>query len=183
MKTITFFGSGREKENITIPAPEINSVVALVSRYYRRVLFGGTNIGFMGEFAESCVSHNMEVESVLPGWFIEKHPELIFKKAKEVIVDSLSERKRYLSNTDAVLCYPGGVGTLDELFDIIARISLGEIAVVPIFLYNHERFYSPLLLQIEYGVKTGIIKVETQSFIHTFEHVDQLEVLLKKENL
>ncbi len=179
MKKITFFGSGIEIENYGAKTPEMKSMVRLVSKYYNEVLFGGTNIGIMGEFARTAKENNLKVTSVIPRWFAKKHKKLLFQGDKIVLVRSLAERKKILTHTDAVLCYPGGIGTLDELFDLMARILLDEIKPMPIIIYNFERFYSPLLLQIEYGIKIGIIKKKVMSFVYTFESVDQLERILE----
>lgn len=180
MKKITFFGSGVEIEKHKNEMPEIDSVVRLISKYYNKLLFGGTNIGIMGIFAKSAKKNDFQITSVVPKWFAEKNKNLIFRGDKLVLTSTLAERKKVLTNTDAVLIYSGGVGTLDELFDLIARISLQETKPIPMIIYNFERFYSPILLQIEYGIKTGIIKKEIMGFIYTFEQVDQLEVILEK---
>lgn len=180
MKKITFFGSGVELEKYGNNLPEINSVLASVSKKYDEVLFGGTNIGIMGKFATCAKENGLKISSILPKWFMDKYEELVFSRENLVLVDSLAERKKVLCQTDAVLCYPGGVGTLDELFDLLARISLEEIEPIPIIIYNFERFYSPILLQIESGIRTGIIKKEVMDNIHTFEQVDQLDKILGK---
>jgi hypothetical protein len=180
MKKITFFGSGIEIENYKNGIPEIKAVVKVVSKYYDELLFGGTNIGIMGEFARNAKENHFKITSIVPKWFAKKHKKLLFKEGKLILVDNLAERKKILSDTDAVLCYPGGVGTLDEFFDLIARILLCETKQIPILIYNFERFYSPILLQIEYCIKTGIIKKEVVDFIYTFEHIDQLEKILEK---
>lgn len=180
MKKITFFGSGVEEEKYKNEIPEIDAVVNLISKHYQEVMFGGTNLGLMGKFAESAKKKNMKITCVVPKWFAEKYKQYIFTGGKIVLTEDLSGRKKILEEADAVICYPGGVGTFDELFNIIARISLGEAKPVPIFIYNFERFYSPLLLQMEYGVKTGTIKKEVMDFIYTFESVDKLEEILNK---
>ena len=179
MKKITFIGSGIEMEKYKNEIPEINSVVKAISKKYEEVLFGGTKIGLMGKFAKSAKENNLKVMSVVPKWFADKHKDLLFSGDELVLTKDLAERKKILEKTDTVLCYPGGVGSIDELFNLIARISLGEIKEIPIIIYNFERFYSPIILQIELGIKTGMIKKEVMNFIYTFEHIDELERILE----
>ncbi|MGY4884351.1 MAG: LOG family protein [Nanobdellota archaeon] len=180
MKKLTFVGSGVEIEKYKNELPEVDSVVKVISKYYKDIMFGGTNRGLMGKFSESAKKNKLNVISVIPKWFTEKYPDYLFKGDKIILTENLAERKKILEDTDAMLCYPGGVGTFDELFNIIARISLGEIKPVPVLIYNFERFYSPLLLQMEFGVKTGVIRKDVMDFIYTFETVDQLEEILEK---
>jgi len=137
----------------------------------------------MNFFAEQCRTQGMEIESVIPVWFAEKYPNIVCNKSDtQILVDSLSKRKLRLMETDAIICYPGGVGTFDEMFDVLARISLGELKQTPMFIYNFERFYSPLLLQMEYGIKTKYIKEAALESVYTFEHSNQLRSVLKNLN-
>src|SRR6056297_1863598 len=118
MKKITFFGSGTE--DFQGEKPEIDSVVSTISQEYDELLFGGTNIGLMGKFATSAKENNMKVTSVVPEWFAEKHSDLMFPGDKKILAHDLAERKKYLEDTNAILCYPGGIGSLDEIFNILA---------------------------------------------------------------
>jgi len=179
MKKITFFGSGIELENYKCEMPEIDSIARLISKYYNHLLYGGTNIGIMGKFSTSAKKNGMKITCILPRWFFEKNKEYVFKGDEIILTNDLSERKDKLEKTNCLICYPGGVGTFDEIFNLIAKISLGEVKTIPIILYNFERFYSPILLQIECGIKTGLIKKEIWEFIYTFEHVDQLKKILE----
>ena len=180
MKTITFFGSGVERENVKSEMPEIRPVIERISRHYDEFRFGGTNIGLLGKVGEEALEHGLKVTPILPKWLAEEHEELVFSEENLILTDHLAERKRELSKTDAILCYPGGVGTFDEIFDVLARISMGEMDPVPVIIYNYERFYSPLLLQVEHGVKTGTIKEEVMDHIHTFEQIETLEQILEE---
>jgi uncharacterized protein (TIGR00730 family) len=180
MKKITFIGSGIELEHYNSDTPEIDSIVEVVSKYYDTLLFGGTTIGLMGAFASSAKKNNMKITCIIPEWFFNKNKAYVFKGDEIILTRDLSERKNRLENTNCLICYPGGVGTLDELFNLIAKISLGEAKNIPILLYNFERFFSPVLLQIQYGIKTGLIKKEVMDFLYTFENVDKLKDILEK---
>lgn len=182
MKKITFFGSGVELEKYNLNLPEIDSIVKILSKKYDVVLFGGTNIGIMSKFVKSAKKEKLKITSIVPAWFAKKHKNLIYKGDNLLLAKSLAERKQLLVNSDTILVYPGGIGTYDEVFDLIARISLGEINPIPIIIYNFERFYSPILLQIEFGIKVGVIKKEIMDFIYTFEHVDQFEKIINEIN-
>lgn len=174
MKEITFFGSGVEQEDTTIPVPEVASVITALSKNYDKLRFGGTNVGLMGLFAKEARTQGFSVTGVVPGWLSERYQELILDSDETLYVEDLDERKKMLFDTDAVICYPGGIGTMDELMALLAQIALEEIEPIPIYLYNDEGFFAPLLLQIEFGIKTGLIKKDIIDIIHVFERVDQL---------
>lgn len=180
MKKITFFGSGVELEDNKNPTPEADSIAKVLAKNYSDLLFGGTDIGLMGLFARCCKENNMDVTCVVHKWFVDNHGELLFKEGSLVTTTDLAERKKVLCETDAIICYPGGIGTFDELFYLLARISHHEVEPIPILIYNFERFFAPLLLQIEHGIRTGIIKKEMMEYVHTFEHVDQLTEIMKQ---
>lgn len=182
MKKITFFGSGIESADVKIRGIEVDSVVFLVSKKFDMLKFGGTNEGLMGQFSKSADNAKMKIECILPKYISDNYPKIIYEGGEKKIVETMADRKKELTNTDAILCYPGGIGTFDELFDTLVKISFGEIKPIPIIIYNFERLFSPLLLQIELCINKGLIKKNVLDNLYTFEHVDQLSDILNKIN-
>lgn len=180
MNRITFFGSGVEREDVRSDMPEVDPVVRLLADHYDEFRFGGTNVGLVGRVGTAAKDHGLDVIPILPRWLAEEHEEIVFDSDSTVLTDDLATRRLKLSDTDAIICYPGGVGTFDELFEVLARISLNEIESIPVLVYNYERFYSPILLQIEHGIKTGTIKEHVQECIYTFEQVQTLREILQE---
>jgi predicted Rossmann-fold nucleotide-binding protein len=99
-------------------------------------------------------------------------------------VSTLAERKHVMfDDVDAVLCYPGGIGTWDELFDLLARRSIDEQVhqlppCPPIYLYDWEQFYAPLLLQLEVALEAGLIHPEAVAMMHSFGSAEELSRIL-----
>jgi uncharacterized protein (TIGR00730 family) len=171
---ICFIGSGIEREETRLDGIEVDAVARVIRSRFDELVFGGSNVGLMADFADAFRGAGGTVVSVAPRW-LEDHG-LLYTGGELVICDDLAERKRIMfDEVDAVLCYPGGVGTWDELFDLIARhaVTPGQ-ECPPIYLYNWEKFFAPILLQVEVAVEMGLVHEHAVTSVHPFESVDSL---------
>ena len=177
---LCFFGSGVEYENTHIKNIEIKSIVKIFRKKFDTLVFGGTCIGLMGDFDEEFRNSGGEVVSVVPKWLYENHDSIICKYGRIIKCDSLSDRKKLMiKDCDAILCYPGGLGTMDELFEHLASVAVGENKnECDIYLYNLDKFYSPLLLQLENAKEAGYISYDIAKRIKIFEHPSQIKKII-----
>jgi uncharacterized protein (TIGR00730 family) len=121
------------------------------------IVFGGGRVGLMGVLADAALSAGGEVIGIIPG-----HLE-----AREVghntvtrleVVDSMHSRKaRMCELADAFCVLPGGLGTLDETFEIITWKQLG-LHDKPIVLVNLDGYWTPLLDLIAHQVEAGYVR-------------------------
>jgi uncharacterized protein (TIGR00730 family) len=121
------------------------------------VVYGGTRIGLMGKLADGALDHEGEVTGVLP-WFLEKkeiaHPNL----TDLIYVNTLHERKQVMSDLcDGIIALPGGLGTMDEFFEILTWAQL-KLHDKPVALLNTLSYYDPLLLLLDQMVNHGFMK-------------------------
>ncbi len=148
---------------------------ALASRNLGLV-YGGTNVGTMGELANAALADGGEVIGVVPRIFVEKkiaHAALSDLR----VVDSIHERKGLMAElSDAFIALPGGLGTIDELFEMVTWTQLG-IHRKPCGLLNVSQYYNKLADFLDYAVSEGFIKVPHRSLILIDESPD---ALLKK---
>lgn len=93
-----------------------------------RLVFGGYTKGIMGAVARGVQEHGGEVVSVIPAIFNGKRPN--FEEGATVILaDTMSSRKdKMIEMSDAFISLPGGIGTIDELFQVLAMNAVGESA-------------------------------------------------------
>jgi uncharacterized protein (TIGR00730 family) len=175
---LSFIGSGVEREDTRLDGIEIHAIARIMAERYGTLVFGGSKVGLMEAFASAFTSFGGDIVSVVPRWL--EHENLVFEGPEPIWCDDLAERKRHIfAEVDAVLCYPGGLGTWDELFDLLAKSAVMEdLSCPPIYLYNWEKFYSPLLLQIETAVAVGLIRPERVAALLPFESVEELSRLL-----
>jgi uncharacterized protein (TIGR00730 family) len=178
---LSFIGSGIEQETAQLIGIEVQAVVQIVRLYFDTLLFGGSSIGMMKDFAAAFASSGGRVISIVPRW-LEK-AGLVYQGSQPVFCADLAERKKLMfEEADAVLCYPGGIGTWDELFDLLARRAVeGGPACPPVFLYSWEKYYAPLLLQMETAVEAGLAHPETLAAVRPFESVEELAAMLRAE--
>ena len=122
------------------------------------VVSGGTIKGTMGEISDElrlCGGYHL---GVIPR-FMEQY---VYPDLSEVIwTDTMAERKSLLrKDTCAVVALPGGVGTLDEVIEVLAMVHLKQY-FGKIFLLNHEGFYEPLRNLLQHYVDTKMLSEAT----------------------
>jgi len=117
---------------------------ALLAGSNIRLIFGGGRVGLMGVLADAVLAAGGKVTGVIPKGLRTK--ELAHAGVSEMItVDSMHARKqRMVELSDAFIALPGGIGTLDELFETWTWLQLG-IHAKPVGLLNVAGYYDPLL--------------------------------------
>jgi uncharacterized protein (TIGR00730 family) len=107
------------------------------------VVYGGGRVGLMGEVADAALAHGGKVVGIIPQ-HIQKF-EVDHAGLTELhIVDSMHTRKRMMmERSDAFMILPGGIGTLDEMFEIMTWRQL-ELHDKPIVIVNADGFWDPL---------------------------------------
>jgi uncharacterized protein (TIGR00730 family) len=137
-----YCGSSRgEREEYAAAARALG---ALFARRRIRLVFGGGSVGLMGVLADAVLEAGGEVTGVIPHRL--RTAELAHEGVTEMIaVDSMHARKlRMVELSDAFIALPGGIGTLDELFETWTWLQLG-IHAKPVGLLNVAGYYDPLL--------------------------------------
>lgn len=130
------------------------------------LVYGGGGIGLMGVLADAVLEYGGKVIGVIPHFFNEK--EVGHEKISETVwVDSMSERKTKIAAiSDGFIALPGGLGTLDELFEVLVYSQL-NLHNKPVGILNTNRFYNPILSQLE--------KMKEEDFLYEI-HYDMLLV-------
>lgn len=105
---------------------------------------GGGNLGLMGAVINSVLQHGGEVKGVIPKFMVDSgwcHPKL----TEQIVTQTMHERKQKMAElSNAAIALPGGVGTLEELLEIITWKQLGFYKH-PIIILNTNNYYSALL--------------------------------------
>jgi hypothetical protein len=150
----------------------------LVEKDYTLV-YGGSNVGLMAIIADEVLSMGGKVIGVMPDSLIEKevaHPGL----TEFIRSESMSERKEIMMKmSDGFIAMPGGVGTLDELFEVMSWNQLG-LMTKPLALLNTEQYWSQLLAFLDHTVQEKFVRIEHRSNVIAEE--DELELLDAMEN-
>ena len=121
------------------------------------MLYGGSNLGLMGVVSGAALAKGGTVVGVIPTFFSE---EIILSQpvTQLVRVSSLAERKAYLlSHSDAFIALPGGIGTLDEVTEVMVANQIQQLNK-PMLLLNLDGYYDPFLLQLERFKADGLMR-------------------------
>lgn len=121
------------------------------------LVYGGGNVGLMGEVANAALASGGKVIGVMPTFLRDK--ELAHQGLSELhIVDSMHSRKALMADlADAFVALPGGFGTFDELFEILTWAQLG-VHDKPVGVLDVAGFFRPLHAFIESTVAAGFVK-------------------------
>jgi uncharacterized protein (TIGR00730 family) len=146
------------------------------------LVYGGGDLGVMGAISHGVHENGGKVTGVIPNSLYKTVNKCI---GETVIVDTMHERKMKIYEiSDCFLALPGGVGTLDELFEVLTWQQLG-IHRKPIAVLNIDEFYDPLLSMLGLAKEKGFIRENDQKRVNVFqasgEVLDGFEKLKQEE--
>lgn len=150
--------------------------VALAARQWTLV-WGGSKTGLMGAVARGTKEAGGRVVGVLPE-FIRKW-EVAYKEADEMmVVTTMAERKILLqARSDAFVILPGGVGTLDEIWDTLDLRNLSQHRK-PVILLNQDGYYDTLLAFLDHSIAEKFSKPEARGQFMVAKSVEEVLTLL-----
>jgi uncharacterized protein (TIGR00730 family) len=123
------------------------------------LVYGGSNVGIMRVIADTMLQSGGKVIGVMPHTLIDRevaHKDL----TKFHVVATMADRKTLMGElSDAFITMPGGIGTLDELFEAMSWNQL-EIMEKPVAVLNIDHYYDHLLAFMEHSVTQKFVKAE-----------------------
>lgn len=128
------------------------------------LVYGGSRSGLMGTLAESVLAADGEVTGVEPQFFVDR--ELQHDGLTQLIVTKdMTERKtKMIELGDAFIAFPGGTGTLEEIAEVMSKVSLGQLDA-PCILYDLNGYYSGLKALLAEMIRKGLSSPERQQGI------------------
>ncbi|MBL8858788.1 MAG: TIGR00730 family Rossman fold protein [Planctomycetes bacterium] len=140
------------------------AVGRLVAESGRTLVFGGGRVGLMGVVADAALSAGGKVIGVIPQALMTK--EVAHRGLTELhVVASMHERKAMMADlSDAFLALPGGIGTLEELFETWTWGQLG-LHAKPFGLLDVDGFYGPLLEFLDLQVEQRFVRPEHRALL------------------
>lgn len=137
------------------------------------LVYGGGHIGLMGEVADGALSCGGKVLGVIPDFMVEK--ELAHKGLTNLeVVETMSQRKaRMVELGDVFVALPGGVGSLEEIAEVISWARLGIHSGECVF-FNVAGFYDDIMSQLEKMVADEFYQAEDFDRIHFVSTMEEL---------
>lgn len=159
------------------PAEEYFHEAQVLGRILARegvaIRYGGGGVGLMGALADAALQAGGRVTGVIPRFMMELewgHPRL----TECIEVETMAERKeRMMAGTDAVVALPGGIGTLEELLEVLTLKQLG-LYLNPVILLDTRGYYRPLQAMLQHAIAEeflGAHHAELWTFVARAEEV------------
>ena len=142
------------------------------------LVYGGSKSGLMGLLAESALNAGGQVTGVEPQFFIDEGFQ--YEELTELIVTKdMTERKnKMIELGDAFIAFPGGTGTLEEISEVMSRISLKQLDA-PCILYNLKGYYDGLKSLLAHMIDMGLSSEERQKGIYFADNLKQIKDILR----
>tara|TARA_Y100001933_G_scaffold92390_1_gene93214 strand:- start:689 stop:1228 length:540 start_codon:yes stop_codon:yes gene_type:complete len=136
---------------------EANKIGDILFKHNYSLLYGGGVLGLMGEAAKSAHKKGVKIISVFPEYLDD--PDIIFSKYQKVIKTKniIDRKKKMIQLSDIFICLPGGIGTLDEITEVLSSAALGE-HTKPIFLINNNNFWTPFINLLDHMKNNKFIR-------------------------
>jgi uncharacterized protein (TIGR00730 family) len=144
------------------------------------LVYGGGKLGLMGIVADATLAAGGRVIGVIPRMLIERecaHPSLTHQH----VVTTMHERKTLMAElSDGFVGLPGGMGTFDELVEIVTWAQLG-LHAKPVILCNVENYFAPMYGMLDHAVAEKFVTAESRARWRNAEGVPQVMRLLSQE--
>lgn len=171
-KTICVFCGSKDGDNLDTLAKAADLGRALAEEGFH-IVFGGGRYGLMGSVAKAAIESKGRVIGIIPTGLTSREP--VQQELTELfVVDDIIERKRLMiEKSDAFLVLPGGLGTLDELFEVWTGRQV-KAHDKPIIIGNWDGYYDKLLAFLH--------QADHQGFLNG-DHLDGVVVLKNVEDI
>lgn len=166
---------GANEENDSSLKEAVRELGTWIGKSGNNLVYGGSESGLMGEIAKSVLAAGGEATGVEPQFFIDKGFEY-GGLTRLIVTKDMSERKaKMIELGDAFIAFPGGTGTLEEISEIMSKVSLNQLDASCI-LYNLDGYYNSLKELLNHMIEKGLSSEERQKGIY---FADTLEDIVK----
>lgn len=125
------------------------------------LVYGGGSVGLMGAVAKSALDHGAQVTGIIPE-FLQQREVMLHEVSDLIVTRDMHERKKLMfQKSDAFVALPGGIGTLEEVVEMMTWAQLGQHRK-PVLLANINGFWSPLLELLDHMRKEAFIRPEQE---------------------
>ena len=177
MKITVYLGASEGNDPALKTA--VQELGRLIGQSGKALVYGGSRSGLMGLLADSVLAAGGQVTGVEPRFFVEQ--ELQHNGLTELIVtENMAQRKaKMIELGDAFVAFPGGTGTLEEIAEVMSKVSLRHLDA-PCILYNLNGYYDGLKALLARMIEKGLSSPERQQGIYFVEDLEQIKEILQK---
>jgi uncharacterized protein (TIGR00730 family) len=137
------------------------------------VVYGGGRLGLMGTLADAALAAGGRVTGVIPAGLVDR--ELAHRGVTDLrIVSTLHERKAVMAQlADGFVALPGGLGTLEELAEVLSWAQLG-LHAKPVGVLDVAAFFGPLVAHLDHAASEGFVSERHRDLLLVDEDLDRL---------
>lgn len=150
-----------------------------IGRNGNTLVYGGSKTGLMGRLAKSALEAGGEVIGVEPQFFMDEGVQ--YEGLTELIVtrDMTARKEKMIALGDAFIAVPGGTGTLEEITEVMSKVSLKQLDA-PCILYNLNGYYNDLKALLQHMIEKGLSSEDRQQGIYFAEDLAQIRKILEQ---
>ena len=172
-----FCAASESIDNIYVDAAHV--VGTMLGRIGASLVYGGARFGLMEATAKAAKATGARVIGVVPDILVERGRVSTLLDEK-IPCRNLSERKDImLAKSEILIALPGGIGTLDEIFHVMAAATIG-FHNKRVILYNTNGFWNSLSTMLNQFNADGFIRGDMDSFMAIANNIEDLEKLIKE---
>ncbi|MGN1050790.1 MAG: TIGR00730 family Rossman fold protein [Acutalibacteraceae bacterium] len=153
----------------------VESLGEMLAKRGHHLIFGAGSTGLMGAAARGVKKAGGKMTGIIPTFFREESIELIYNECDEIIyTDSMRERKAKMEDlAEAFIVVPGGIGTFEELFEILTLKQLGRHKK-PIAIYNIKGYYDSMENMMENAIDENFVNESCKVLYEYFDSASDI---------
>ena len=153
---------------------------ALLAQQKLTIVYGGGHVGLMGIVADAGMAGGTKVIGIIPEHIKAQEVQHTGLTELHVVPDMHTRKRMMVERSDAFIILPGGLGTLDECFEILTWRKL-QLHNKPIIIFNQEGYWDPLLRLIERTIDDNFSKPKDRTLYTVVTTIEDLMATLKTE--
>lgn len=178
MNIVVYLGSNEGKKPLY--KEKVRELGSWIARAGHTLIYGGSRSGLMGQLAQAAQAEKGKVIGVEPEFFI-RQGVVQLDLSELIVTETMAERKQKMIELgDAFLAFPGGIGTLEEISEVMTLNFLGKLDG-PIILYNVDGFYDKLKEELDYMVEEGFLLKENLERVHFVRELEEIQEILREQ--
>jgi uncharacterized protein (TIGR00730 family) len=178
MNIVVFLGSNEGKKPLY--RERVRKLGSWIAREGHILVYGGSRSGLMGQLAQAAQAEKGKVIGVEPEFFI-RQGVVQMDLSELIVTETMAERKQKMIELgEAFLAFPGGIGTLEEITEVMTLTFLGKLSR-PIIFYNVDGFYDRLKEELDYMVKEGFLLKENLERVHFVRELEEIQEIFRNQ--
>lgn len=168
---------GASEGNDPVLRSNVEALGHWIGKSGNSLVYGGSKSGLMGALARAALDAGAFVTGVEPSFFVDEM--LQYEDLSRLIVtEDMSERKKIMIELgDAFIAFPGGTGTLEEITEVMSKVSLRQLSA-PCILFNLDGYYDSLKVLLNHMVEMGLSTRQRQEGIFFADTLEDIFTIL-----